>query len=161
MFIRETVLITSRSHIDIIGKEVVKDNIIAVDWHTPLSFNPFFYGIAIGKTRHSIKLIQKSRVFAVNFMPFSLKEKIVFCGTQSGEHIDKFKETGLTKIEATKIDCPLIKEALDYLECEVVNEVDIGDHTFFVGKVLNTNFKGLKGKREKRLVHSGEKFVGI
>ncbi len=145
---RQTVLVTCRDSIkDKFTEEVtVKDNIIVLDWHMPLSFDPFLYAISIGKKRFSLDLIKKSKVFAVNFMPLHLEEDVLFCGRNSGEHLDKFKETNLTKEEAKKIECPRIKQALAYLECEVIQEVETGDHILFIGKVLNSD-ENNKGKR--------------
>jgi flavin reductase (DIM6/NTAB) family NADH-FMN oxidoreductase RutF len=69
-------------------------------------------------------------------MPFSAKEKVLFCGTHTGRSIDKFKKSGLTKEESEAIDCPKVAEAVAQLECEVVNLVDAGDHLLFIGKIL-------------------------
>lgn len=138
---RQVVLVTSRADMKIMGKDILKDNIITLAWHMPVSFSPSLYAIAVGKTRFSCGLIKKSKSFVVNFLPYSLKEKAVICGSKSGEHIDKFAEAKLTKEESSSVDCPRIKEAAGYLECEVVNEVEAGDHIIFIGKVLKSEEK--------------------
>src|SRR3989338_5418406 len=135
---RQVILVTSRAEIEIIGKDVVKEDIITLSWHMPVSFDPAIYAIAIGKSKFSSKLIQKSGVFAVNFIPKELEKQALFCGTHHGEHMDKFKESKLTKEESEKIDCPRVKEALAYLECELINTVEAGDHYIFIGKVINS-----------------------
>lgn len=150
---RQTVLVSCRGKTIVMGKEVEKDNIIALDWHMPVSFEPELYAISIGKTRFSLNLIKNSKVFVVNFMPFELKDSVLLCGTRHGEHIDKFKEAGLTKEESAKIDCPRIKEALACLECEVTAETDAGDHVIFIGKVVNSELK----KQGKRIFHLTER----
>lgn len=154
----QAVLVTTRAVIEdkFSTKKITKDNIITIAWHMKTSSNPQLYAISVGKTRYSYKLISASRVFAVNFMPYDLKEKTIKCGTISGEHIDKFKEAGLTKVEADKIDCPLIGEALGYLECEVINEIETGDHVIFIGHVLMSDLK----KQDNRLYHiTGNNFT--
>ncbi len=144
----QTVLVTCRSE--------GKDNIIAVAWHTTLSHNPEMYAIVIGKTRFSYELIKKSEVFCINFMPAALKKQIVFCGSESGRSIDKFRESGLLKEECEKISCPRIKQALGFLECRIEKTVEAGDHVIFLGKVLNSKLK----KTDKRLYHiGGNKFT--
>ena len=145
---RQTILVTCRASVKdkFSGKKAIKDNIIVLDWHMPLSFDPFLYAISIGKTRYSLNLIKESKVFVVNFMPFHLKEDVLFCGRNSGEHLDKFKETTLTKEESEKIDCPRIKQVLAYLECEVIQEIETGDHILFIGKVVHSD-ELEKGKR--------------
>ncbi len=139
---RQTILVTTRY------KE--KDNIITLDWHMPVSFFPPLYAIAVGKTRFSHNLIKKSKVFVVNFMPFELKEKVLFCGRNSGRNMDKFKEAKLEKEESEKIDCPRLKDAIAFLECKVVKEIDAGDHTIFIGEILNHKLK----IKEKRVFHT-------
>ena len=151
----QVVLVTSREEMDIMGKKKVKDNIITLAWHMPVSFNPNLYAIAIGKTRFSCDIIKKSKAFIVNFIPFELKESAMICGTKSGMHFDKFKESGLGKEEGKNVDCPRIKEALAYIECGVVNEVDAGDHIIFIGNVLNSEFK----KSGKRLLQMSRDFT--
>ncbi len=145
---RQVILVSCRGEVKARfspGKEI-KDNIMTLAWHMPVSFDPPLYAISIGKERYSLNLIKESNVFVVNFMPFELKKEVLFCGRNSGEHIDKFEETGLEKEEAERIDCCRIKQALGCLECEVVNQIEAGDHVIIVGKVLNIK-ENKKGKR--------------
>lgn len=153
---RQVILVSSRSHADIMGKQELKESIIALSWHMPTSFKPELYSISIGKTRFSHKLISDSKVFVVNFVPYELKKQALFCGTHSGSHMDKFKESGLTKEESQTIDCPRIKEAIAYHECEVIDQIDTGDHTIFIGKVVNSELKANK----KRLLQGGASSKG-
>jgi len=159
---RQVILVSSRSHTDIMGKQEQKEDIITLAWHMPTSFQPELYSISIGKTRFSHKLISDSKVFVINFIPYELEKQALFCGTHSGSHMDKFKESGLTKEESQSIDCPRIKEAIAYHECEVINQIDTGDHTIFIGKVVNSESKADK----KRLLQgtsssSGYGFTSI
>lgn len=138
---RQTILLTT--------KYKNKENIITLDWHTPLSFEPPMYAVAIGKTRYSLKLIKQSKVFVINFMSPQFQKEILFCGRNSGRDIDKFKETKFTKEKSKTIDCPRIKEALGYLECIVEKQINVGDHILFIGKITNNNLK----KIDKRIFH--------
>lgn len=146
---RQTALISCRAETDILGKKTTKDNLITVDWHTPLSFEPMMYGFAITKKRFSYELVNKSGVFAVNFMPALLEKYVLFCGRHSGKHMDKFSETELSIEECEKIDCCKVREAIATLECEVINEIQTGDHVFFIGKVVYAELK----KGGKRVFH--------
>jgi flavin reductase (DIM6/NTAB) family NADH-FMN oxidoreductase RutF len=87
---RQTILLSCRGRASVLGKNLIKDNIITLSWHTPVSFEPVLYAIAIGKTRFSAKLISQSKVFCVNFVPFSMEKEAAYCGRNSGEHLDKF-----------------------------------------------------------------------
>ena len=153
---RQVILVTSRAVTDIFGKETTKDDAITVTWHMPCSHDPELYAVCIGKKRFSYSLIMKSGVFAVNFIPQSFEEKALFCGTHSGEHIDKFRQAGIAKEECDNIDCSRITDAVAYIECEVVNEIEAGDHVIFIGKVLSSATKNDK----KRLFQAiGSRFT--
>ena len=145
---RQTILLTCRAE--------GKDNVMTLDWHTPLSFQPMMYAVSIGKTRYSLELVRKSKVFVVNFVPKELEKAVLYCGRYSGRNIEKFKEAGLKKEEAETIDCPRISGALGYLECQVEKEIEVGDHILFIAKVTKANLK----KEGKRLFHLfGDKFT--
>lgn len=129
---RQVILVTCRGE---------KDNIIPLAWHMPLSFSPELYGISIGKTRHSYSLISKSNAFCVNFVDIEFKEDVLFCGSNSGKDVDKFEKTRFDREECETINCPRIKQALAYLECEVTGKTETGDHTIFIGKVTKKAVK--------------------
>lgn len=142
-FPRQTALVTCRAE--------GKDNIITLDWHMPTSFSPKLYCISVGKTRYSHEIIKKSRVFAVNFMPIELEKEVLFCGRHSGRDLDKFSQTKLEKEKCSKIDCARIKQALAFAECKVVDEMDTGDHTIFIGEVLISKIQ----REGRRVFHVG------
>ena len=146
---RQTIIVTCRSRVNIMGKHVEKDNAITLDWHMPVSFNPQLYAIAIGTSRFSHKLITEGKAFVVNFIPETMKKAAVYCGRHTGEHSDKLKDTGLETYDADNVDCPRIEGAVGYLECEVVQEITAGDHTIFIGKVVHADLVSEK----KRLFH--------
>ena len=147
----QTILVTSRHRVvsRFSGLEDDKDDIITLDWHTTVSFNPMKYAIVIAKKHFSYNLIHESKVFIVNFISHKLKNAAMYCGKNSGEHLDKFKESGLTKEQGEWVDCPRIKEALAYLECEVAQEIDVGENVIFIGNVVGRVTKA----DDKRLLH--------
>lgn len=155
---RQVILVSSRAHVAtrFSPDKSLKDNIFALTWHMPVSMSPFLYAISVSKERYSYKLIKESGVFAVNFMPHKFKDAIIECGTKTGEHIDKFKEAGLTKEECKRIDCVCIKEALNVFECSVVNEIEAGDHVIIIGEIINI-IKNKQGKRSFQI--EGLKFT--
>ncbi|MFC1723267.1 flavin reductase family protein [Nanoarchaeota archaeon] len=148
---RQAIVVTTRGEVDLMGKKVLKDNAFTLTWHAPLSHDPFLYGISVHPKRFSYKLIEASKVFVVNFVPHESKDDVFFVGTESGMGQDKFSKTKWTKEDAEHIDCCRIKEASAYLECEIIDQFPVGDHIFFVGKVLKHNINDDK----KRLFYMG------
>jgi flavin reductase (DIM6/NTAB) family NADH-FMN oxidoreductase RutF len=113
-----------------------KPNIITLAAVGILCGNPPQVGISIRPSRYSNKLIRKSREFVVNLPTIAMVEETDYCGVVSGRTKDKFAETGLTPIEATKVKPPLIRQCPVNLECRVKDILSLGSHDFFVGEVV-------------------------
>jgi len=114
-----------------------KTNVITIAWHTPISKKPPLYGISVAPSRYSYSLIEESKEFVINFAPYTLVDKVNFCGTRSGRKTDKIDETNLTLIPGEKLNTPVIKECFAHLECTLFDTIELGDHSFFVGEIKN------------------------
>ncbi|MBW2972921.1 flavin reductase family protein [Candidatus Woesearchaeota archaeon] len=145
---RQTVLVSCRGPAKLLGVEEDINDIFPLDWHSPASYEPRMYLILVSKKAPALERIRSSQAFVVNFMPFDLIDKIIACGKEFKK--DEFKQVGLTEAKSEKlIDCPRIKEAIAWLECEVRNEIDAGDHVLFLGRVMHAEFS----KETKRPFH--------
>jgi len=111
-------------------------NIITLGMYMPISFKPCLVCVGVSPKRYSHDLIAESGEFVVNAPSIGLEEETHFCGTKSGRDVDKFAETGLTPVPASRVRPPLIEECFGHLECRVVQSHVCGDHTLFVGEVL-------------------------
>ena len=97
--------------------------------------------VIINKKNFTHDLIVESKVFSASVLEQSAP--LTFFGPfgfRSGRDFDKlsnvvFKE-GIT-------GCPLITEhVLSVLEAEVINEIDLGTHTVFIGNVVSSEVLG-------------------
>lgn len=113
-----------------------KKNIISVGMFAYFSAKPTLVGIGIGPSRYSFELIRKSKAFVVNVVDNDLKEAVKTCGEVSGREADKFKQAKLAAVKGSKVEAPLIEESPVSIECKVVQEVETGDHVWFIGEVL-------------------------
>ncbi|MEM2953154.1 MAG: flavin reductase family protein [Candidatus Bathyarchaeia archaeon] len=113
-----------------------KPNIITLAWAMPTSMHPPLVAVSIGPRRHSHALIEETREFVVNVPTTDILNETLFCGRVSGKNHDKFKETGLTPLPARKVKPPIIKECVAHLECKLHDKFVTGDHTVFVGEVV-------------------------
>jgi flavin reductase (DIM6/NTAB) family NADH-FMN oxidoreductase RutF len=113
-----------------------RSNIITLAWAMPTSINPPLIAISIAPRRHSHHLIEETREFVVNIPTMGILKETLFCGRMSGRDHDKFKETGLTQMPAKKVRAPIIKECVAHLECRLHNQFTTGDHTIFVGEIV-------------------------
>ncbi|MCK4466180.1 MAG: flavin reductase [Bacteroidales bacterium] len=90
--------------------------------------------VCINKENLTHQFIQKSRVFTVSILERDVPmEFIGRFGFKSGKEVEKF--TGIDyKLGITGAPV-VIQNCLGYLECEVTNNMDVGTHTVFIGKV--------------------------
>jgi len=113
-----------------------KDNIVTIAWNTPLSHSPMLVGVSISHENYSNQMIKEAKEFVINIPGANLTQKVLDCGSVSGEEVDKFKKFKLTKVPGAKVKAPLIDECLGHLECKVKEMIEVGDHTFFIGEVV-------------------------
>jgi len=116
-----------------------KYNCLAVSWQTPLSFDPPLIGVSIGYKRYSYHLIHHSGEFVINVMPIDKAKVVLRAGEISGKNVDKFKVLGLTVEQGKSVKAPVIQEAIAAIECMVEEEVAVGDHALFIGRVVATH----------------------
>jgi flavin reductase (DIM6/NTAB) family NADH-FMN oxidoreductase RutF len=111
-----------------------KVNGMTAAWVSRASFKPPLLSVSIGKARYSHDLIKESGVFAVNV----LSEKQIAVGKhfgfKSGRKTDKFEDM---EYETRKTGSPILPDTSGYLDCRVVSTCDAGDHTIFLGEVID------------------------
>lgn len=113
-----------------------KNNVMTLAWQTPISSESLLLGIAVNSTHYTAELINKSGEFALNVPGIEILEQVSECGRVSGRSVAKFEEINITPEPAQMLSAPLIKECLGHVECRVVEQYDLGDHTLYVGKVI-------------------------
>ena len=139
-----------------------KPNITTVAWAMPTSINPPLLAISLAPGRHSHTLIEESGEFIVNIPTMEILQAVYACGSLTGRSFDKFKKTSLTQMPAKKVKAPAIRECIAHLECEVDGQLTTGDHTIFVGKILEAyadtgifTESGYDLKKARVLYHAG------
>ncbi len=113
-----------------------KPNITTVAWAMPTSQNPPLLAISLATAHHSHTLIEQSGEFIINIPTLELLQAVYACGSLTGRSFDKFKKTNLTPMPGKKVKAPAIRECIAHLECEVDGQFTTGDHSVFIGKVL-------------------------
>ncbi len=113
-----------------------KPNIMTVAWAMPTSIDPPLVAISISPKRYSHTLIQESMEFIINIPTLELLQGTYACGSLTGRSFDKFKKAGLTPMPAKRVKAPAIRECIAHLECAVSDQFTTGDHTVFVGKII-------------------------
>ncbi len=139
-----------------------KPNVTTLAWAMPTSINPPLLAISLAPTRHSHPLIEESGEFIVNVPTLELLQAVYSCGSLTGRSFDKFKKANLTPMPAKRVKAPAIRECIAHLECEIDGQLTTGDHTIFVGKILEAyadmgvfTESGYDLKKVRMLYHAG------
>ena len=133
-----------------------KKNIISVGMFTVVSLHPRLVGVGIAPSRYSYHLIRNSGEFIVNIVDETLMDAVRICGEKSGRNVNKFELANLTPEKTSETNAPLIKESPFNIECKVVQEVEIGDHVWFIGQVVATYMDEKYGWRDALLLSRKE-----
>ncbi len=115
-------------------KKGEKVNGMTAAWVSRASFKPPLLSVSIGKTRYSHDLIKDSGVFAVNVLSDKQIAVGKHFGFKSGRKTDKFKDI---EYETRKTGSPILPDTAGYFDCKVVKTCDAGDHTIFIGEVVD------------------------
>ncbi len=113
-----------------------KPNLITLAWAGVVCSDPPILGLGIRSSRHSFKLIERSKEFVVNIPTVEILRETDLSGMVSGRQVDKFSETGLTAEPAKRVKPPLIKESPVNIECKVKKIIPLGSHDLFLGEVV-------------------------
>jgi len=101
-----------------------------------LTARPPRIAVSINRTGLTHEYVSKSGLFAVSVLDESTPmEFITLLGFKSGRKVDKLSQVA-SKQGVT--GCPIVTEnALSALEAKVVQRVELGTHTVFVGEVVS------------------------
>jgi flavin reductase (DIM6/NTAB) family NADH-FMN oxidoreductase RutF len=112
------------------------DNIITLAWVGTVCSEPPMLSISVRPSRFSHGMIVKTGEFAVNIPTKDMLPAVKLCGRKTGAKVDKWEETGLTKVESTRLRTPLIGECPVNIECKVTQQLSLGVHDMFLAEIL-------------------------
>ncbi len=110
-----------------------KVNGMTAAWVSQVSIKPLLVMVSIAPPRYSHTLIKESGIFAINVLTTEQVELGKRFGFKSGRQIDKF--AGLDYLIAAT-GAPILPQAYAYFDLKLVHTSAAGDHTLFVGEVV-------------------------
>jgi len=102
-------------------------------WVSQVSLHPLLVMASIAPSRYSHNLIKESGIFAINVLDSTQVELGKRFGYKSGRKVDKF--AGLEWFTAAT-GAPILPQAFAYFDLKLVDTCPAGDHTLFVGEVV-------------------------
>jgi len=112
-------------------------NGMIASWVSQVSYDPLLIMVAVHPNRYSHHLIDKSGFFALHVL-----------ATGQSNLLDRFKGSdpkakfSSVQWQPGRTGCPVLKECLAYFECRVTANYMPGNHTLFLGEVLEAQVIG-------------------
>jgi flavin reductase (DIM6/NTAB) family NADH-FMN oxidoreductase RutF len=114
-------------------------NVMTLGWHMVLGLKPSLVGCYIWDENHSFSLIRRSKECVINVPTVDLVDAVIGVGNSHGPGVDKFATFGLTPVEASKVQAPLIAECYAGFECKLADARLIERYSLFVFEVVKAH----------------------
>lgn len=111
-----------------------KSNGMTAAWVTQVSGHPPMVLVAVGKNHLTSSLISEAGAFSVNMLSSQHRSLACLCGSVSGRDRDKLLGVPV-KYGVTGM--PILVDSVGYLDCTLVESLEVGDHVLFVGEVVD------------------------
>ena len=113
-----------------------KPDIMNAAWGGIACSEPPCISVSLRKETLTYHNIKAAKAFTVNIPSEKYFREADFVGLVSGKTHDKFRETGLTPEKSGRVNAPIVAEFPYALECKLVQLVDLGLHTMFIGEIV-------------------------
>lgn len=104
-----------------------------------VSLEPPLILICVGKAAFTHDLLIETGTFGVNLLSATQLAVGKRFAEKHGDYIDRFIDLDFT---TGTTGSPLLADTLAWLECKTLQTVDAGDHTIFIGEVLDSKING-------------------
>ena len=111
-----------------------------------VSHQPPLLSVSICPARYTHDRILEKRAFAVNLLSIKQKALAMACGSCSGRDVDKFKKYNI-HYTLSEDGFPFIHGCLANIGCRLIASHPHGDHTIFVGEMIEARVFGERTKR--------------
>lgn len=139
--LRRRVLWTFPSGLFALGSRAAdRRNLMTINWVTQVSFEPKLIGVGIEKAALTHELVAEGRAFSINTI--SQEDRAI---------VRKFTKPCEWDADASTLNgfavhdgatgVPILDQAPAFVECEVRQAVELGDHTFFIGEIVDVGFQ--------------------
>lgn len=114
-----------------------KPNLMNAAWGGICCSQPPCVAVSLRKATYSYNSIVERNAFTVGIACESRMNEADYCGIASGRNADKFAVAGLTAVKSDLVDAPFAAEFPVVLECRLLQTVEIGLHTQFIGEIMD------------------------
>ena len=115
-------------------------NAMTLNWATQMSFDPKWVGISVEREAFTHELIAAGGVFSLCLV--DREDRAIVRKFTKPVAADLAARTlnGFPYFDGPVTGAPVLAQAAAYLECAVRQPVEVGNHTLFLGEVVNAGF---------------------
>lgn len=106
---------------------------ILASWFQQVAFEPPMIAVAVKTARPILSLIQSSKSFTLNL--FHTNQKDLFAHFARGFEPGQNPFQGI-RISTDEAEGAVLADAMSFIACSVVGELEAGDHKVILGKVI-------------------------
>lgn len=114
-----------------------KPNMMAASWGGICCSRPPCVYVSLRKATYTYSAILARGGYTISIPSERHAAEADYVGIASGRDVDKFDVTGLTPVRAEHVDAPYVAEFPVVLEVKLLQAIELGSHTQFVGQVLD------------------------
>lgn len=113
-------------------------NMFTANWLTQISFDPPLVAVSVENDSKSLGMILRSRAFIVNVYRAGERELAGKLGKSAIQHPDKLN--GI-EYDLGANGCPILRDALAWVACDVRHTAPAGDSTLVVAEVTDVGMQ--------------------
>lgn len=114
-----------------------KPNLMVAAWGGICSSDPLSVMVGVRKERWTYEALLKRKAFTVGVASERMLAAADYAGIASGRKQNKFEQAPLTPVKAPRVDAPYADECPVVLECSLLQSIDAGMHTMFIGQIVD------------------------
>jgi flavin reductase (DIM6/NTAB) family NADH-FMN oxidoreductase RutF len=114
-----------------------KPNLMNAAWGGICCSQPPCVAVSLRKATYSHAAIVERKAFTVGIACETRMAEADYVGITSGRDVDKFATSGLTPLRSDLVDAPYAAEFPIVLECRLLQTIEIGLHTQFIGEIVD------------------------
>lgn len=135
-------LITTVALITTQGKE--GPNVMSAEWTFNVSYNPLRIIVLISQDEATHANIHHAKEFGVNFASEDQATLANLAGAYTGKEVSKLSSELFHTYPAKRIHAPMIIGCFLNAECRLIQTIETGDHTMFLGEVVEVQYDNTK-----------------
>jgi flavin reductase (DIM6/NTAB) family NADH-FMN oxidoreductase RutF len=150
--LRRRVLWTMPSGLSVVGSTdgVDRRNLMTLNWATQLSFEPKLLGISVENEAYTHELIEAGGVFSLCIIDREDRAIVRKFTKPVDVDLDASTLNGFA-VHTRTTGAPVLDQSSAFLDCVVRDRVATGDHTLFIGEIVDAGFLKDEGTEVLRM----------